>query len=198
VIKEIYNIFLILKNDKNYIVDNVEQIYPMNWHLKYTIPNEFLGLTGKVNGQLYIAVHGKEDIVTEVDFSFNIADSLINTIPAVDKINEIRTFQEFRENIMTTINQINEALANGEDYVSQMEATKASGMKALNDRTTQAIEEITTLVGTSTQEITDLKDNTISELDDKATQIKNDVEELNQYDTTNWQKHKLTMIMDIL
>ena len=186
------DVFLILKNGKNYIVDNVEPTDPMNGRLKYTIPNEFLGLTGKVNGQLYIAVHGKEDIVTEVEFSFKIADSLINTIPAIDKINEIRTFQEFRENIMTTINEINEALANGEDYVSQMEATKSSGMKALNDRTTQAIEEITTLVGTSTQEITDLKDNTISELDDKATQIKNDVEELNQYDTSNWQKHKIT------
>ena len=186
------DVFLILKNGKSYIVDNVEPTDPMNGRLKYTIPNEFLGLTGKVNGQLYIAVHGKEDIVTEVEFSFKIADSLINTIPAVDKLNEIRTFQEFRENIMTTINEINEALANGEDYVSQMEATKASGMKALNDRTTQVIEEITTLVGTSKQELTDLKESTISELDDKATQIKNDVEELNQYDTTNWQKHKLT------
>src|SRR5699024_10821782 len=127
-----------------------------------------------------------------VEFSFKIADSLINTIPAIDKINEIRTFQEFRENIMTTINEINEALANGEDYVTQMEATKASGMKALNDRTTQVIEEITTLVGTSTQEITDLKDGAINELDTKATQIKADVEELYQYDTSNWQKHKLT------
>ena len=186
------DVFLILKNGKNYIVDNVEPIDPMNGRLKYTIPNEFLGLTGKVNGQLYIAVHGKEDIVTEVEFSFKIADSLINTIPAVDKLNEIRTFQEFRENIMTTINEINEALANGEDYVSQMEGTKASGMKALNDRTTQAIEEITTLVGTSTQEITDLKENTITELDDKGNQIKADIEQLNQYDTSNWQKHKLT------
>ena len=101
------DVFLILKNGKNYIVDNVEPIDPMNGRLKYTIPNEFLGLTGKVNGQLYIAVHGKEDIVTEVDFSFKIADSLINTIPAVDKLNEIRTFQEFRESIMTTINEIN-------------------------------------------------------------------------------------------
>ena len=186
------DVFLILKNGKNYIVDNVEPIDPMNGRLKYTIPNEFLGLTGKVNGQLYIAVHGKEDIVTEVDFSFKIADSLINTIPAVDKLNEIRTFQEFRENIMTTINEINEALANGEDYVSQMEGTKASGMKALNDRTTQAIEEITTLVGTSTQEITDLKENAITELDDKGNQIKTDIEQLNQYDTSNWQKYKMT------
>lgn len=186
------DVFLILKNGDNYIVDNVTPIDPMNGKMKYTIPNEFLSIVGKVDGQIYIAVHGKEDIVTEVEFSFNIADSLINTIPAVDKLNEIRTFQEFRESIMATINDINEALANGEDHVTQMEATKTSGMKAMNDRTTQAIEEITTLVNTSTQEIANLKDNTITELDDKAIQIKNDIDALNEFDTSNWQKYHMT------
>ena len=189
--------FLIMKKDDEYIVDFVEVVDAMNGKLKYTVPNQVLSRPGKWTTQLYIEVNNKKepqnaDIVTEIDFTFNIKDSVINTIPAVDKINELRTFQEFRESIMTTINNINEALANGSDYVSQMEATKASGMKALNDRTTQVIEEITTLVGTSTQEITDLKDGAINELDTKANQIKNDVEELNQYDTTNWQKYKLT------
>lgn len=183
---------------KNYIVDTVLPIDPMNGKLKYTIPNDFLGLANKdsktmnVVGQTWIAVRGKEDIVTHVEFSFSIKDSIINTIPAVDKLNEIRTFQEFRESIMTTINEINEALANGKDYVSQMEGIKTSGMKALNERTTQVIEKITTLIDTSTQEMTDLKDNTITELDDKAKQIKNDIELLNQANTDNWQKHKLT------
>ncbi|UXU79118.1 BppU family phage baseplate upper protein [Mammaliicoccus sciuri] len=185
------DVFLILKNGKNYIVDNVEPIDPMKGRMKYTIPNVFLGLTGNVNGQLFIAVHGKEDIVTEVEFSFKIADSLINTIPAVDKLNEIRTFQEFRESIMNTINEINEALANGQDYVSQMETTKASGLKALNDRSTQVMQEIATLVSTSKKDITDLKNNTMSELDNKANQIKADVEKLNKYDTSDWQKAKL-------
>ena len=185
-------VFLILKNGTNYIVDTVIPTDPLNGQLKYTIPNEFLGLTGKVDGQLYIAVHGKEDIVTEVDFSFNIANSLINTIPAVDKLNEIRTFQQFRENIMESIRIINEGLENGTDYVNQLEATKTSGMKAINDRTTQVISEITSLVNTSKQEITDLKDSSIEELDTKANQIKSDVETLNNYDTTNWQKSKIT------
>ncbi len=93
---------------------------------------------------------------------------------------------------MTTINEINEALANGTDYVAQLEAAKTSGMKAINDRTTQVISEITTLVNTSKQEITDLKDSSIGELDTKATQIKADVEALNNYNTTNWQKSKIT------
>lgn len=185
------DVFLILKNGKNYIVDNVEPIDPMKGRMKYTIPNVFLGLTGNVNGQLFIAVHGKEDIVTEVEFSFKIADSLINTIPAADKLNEIRTFQEFRESIMNTINEINEALANGQDYVSQMEIAKASGLKALNDSSTQVMQEIATLVSTSKKDITDLKNNTMSELDNKANQIKADVEKLNKYDTSDWQKAKL-------
>ncbi|WP_239760789.1 BppU family phage baseplate upper protein [Mammaliicoccus sp. J-M39] len=186
------DVFLILKNGKNYIVDDVEPTDPMNGRLKYTIPNEFLGLTGKVNGQLYIAVHGKEDIVTEVEFSFKIADSLINTIPAVDKINEIRTFQEFRENIMTTINEINESLANGKDYVSQMEGTKASGMKALNDRNREVTSQLENNAIAYGQALADAKDGAVSEIDDKGNSIKQEIEEMNIFASDNWQKYRVT------
>ena len=188
---------LILMKGDEYIVQEVEYVDPMNGQLKVTVDDKVLARPGKWRGQIYIEVHdvnnpSKEDIVTQAEFTFDIKDSVINTIPAIDKLNEIRTFIEFREAIMEQISVINDGLANGSDYVSQMEATKASGMKALNDRTTQVIEEITTLVGTSTQEITDLKDGAINELDTKANQIKADVEQLNQYDTSNWQKYKLT------
>ena len=188
---------LILMKGDEYIVQEVEYVDPMNGQLKVTVDDKVLARPGKWRGQIYIEVHdvnnpSKEDIVTQAEFTFDIKDSVINTIPAIDKLNEIRTFIEFREAIMEQISVINDGLANGNDYVSQMEATKSSGMKALNDRTTQVIEEITTLVGTSTQEITDLKDSTITELDDKGNQIKADIEQLNQYDTTNWQKAKLT------
>ena len=188
---------LILMKGDEYIVQEVEYVDPMNGQLKVTVDDKVLARPGKWRGQIYIEVHdvnnpSKEDIVTQAEFTFDIKDSVINTIPAIDKLNEIRTFIEFREAIMEQISVINDGLANGNDYVSQMEATKASGMKALNDRTTQVIEEITTLVGTSTQEITDLKDSTITELDDKGNQIKADIEQLNQYDTSNWQKYKLT------
>lgn len=186
------DVFLILKNGGNYIVDTVTPVDPMNGKLEYVIPNEFLSLTGNVKGQLYIAIHGKEEIVTEVEFNFEIKDSLINTIPAVDKLNEIRTFQEFRENIMSAINEINEALEQGEDYVSQMQDTLTSGMKSLNDRSEQVIQEIGNLVDGSKTEITNLKDESIDELDSKADKIKSDIEELNQYDTSNWQKYKTT------
>ena len=189
-------LLVLMKNDE-YIVQEVEYIDPMNGQLKSTIDDRVLARPGKWRGQIYIEVHdsgnpAKEDIVTQAEFTFDIKDSVINTIPAIDKLNEIRTFIDFREEIMETISEINTALENGEDYVSQMEATKASGMKALNDRSTQVINEIKALVDNHKQELNDLKDNNITELDNKANQIKEDIEELNNYDTSNWQKSKLT------
>lgn len=189
--------FLIMKKDDEYIVDFVEVVDPMKGKLKYTVPNQVLARPGKWTTQLYIEVNNvnepeNADIATEIDFTFNIKDSVINTIPAVDKIKEIRTFAEFRASIMEQISAINSALEDGNDYVTLMEATKTSGMKALNDRSAQVIQEITTLVNSSKKELTDLKDEAINELDTKANKIKTDVEALNKYDTANWQKYKLT------
>ncbi|MDQ7129548.1 BppU family phage baseplate upper protein [Mammaliicoccus sciuri] len=186
------DVFLILKNGENYIVDNVEPIDPMNGRMKYTIPNAFLGLTGKVNGQLYIAVHGKEDIVTEVEFSFTIKDSIINTIPAVDKLNEIKTFEEWRQRVMAIIEDIQSGYEDMNQLLEEVNSTLTSGLKSINDRNAEVINELNNLLSGSKYEITDLKNNTLSELESKANQIKSDVEKLNKYDTTTWQKTKLT------
>ena len=93
---------------------------------------------------------------------------------------------------MQTINEIKSALENGTDYVSQMEATLTSGMKALNDRTLQVVNQLENDATDYSQALAYLKDGAITELDEKANQIKTDVETLNNYDTTNWQKSKIT------
>ena len=185
--------FLMLKaNDGTYIVDTAHVVDPLYGKVKYTIPKEFLTHTGSVKGQVWIAVHGKEDMITEVEFSFTVKDSMFTTIPAVDKVNYIRTFEDLRERIEDRVQYIEESLANGNDYVTQMDDTFQSGMKSLNDRSAQVISEIKALADNHKQELNDLKDNNITELDNKANQIKEDIEELNNYDTSNWQKYKLT------
>ena len=185
--------FLMLKaKDGTYIVDTAHVVNPLNGKVKYTVPKEFLTHTGSVKGQVWVAVHGKEDMITEVEFNFAIKDSMLTTIPAVDKLNYIRTFEDLRERIADRVQYIEESLANGDDYVSQMDDTFQSGMKSLNDRSTQVINEIKTLADNHIQELNDLKDNNITELDNKANQIKEDIEELNNYDTSNWQKYRLT------
>ena len=191
--------FLMLKaNDGTYIVDTAHVIEPMNGKVKYTVPKEFLTHTGSVKGQVWIAVHGKEDMITEVEFSFTIKDSMFTTTPAVDKLNYIRTFENLRERIEDRVQYIEESLANGNDYVTQMDDTFQSGMKSLNDRSQQVINEIKALADNHKQELNDLKDKNITELDNKANQIKEDIEELNNYDTSNWQKSKLTRDNGIL
>ena len=185
--------FLMLKaKDGTYIVDTAHVVDPLYGKVKYTIPKEFLTHTGSVKGQVWVAVHGKEDVITEVEFSFSIKDSMFTTLPAVDKVKYIRTFEDLRERIEDRVQYIEESLANGDDYVTQMDDTFQSGMKSLNDRSTQVINEIKTLADNHIQELNDLKDNNITELDNKANQIKEDIEELNNYDTSNWQKYRLT------
>ncbi len=185
--------FLMLRaKDRTYIVDTAHVVDPLNGKVKYTIPKEFLRHTGNVKGQVWIAVHGKEDMVTEVEFNFSIKESMISTIPSVDKLNYIRTFEDLRERIEDRVKYIEDSLANGDDYVTQMDDTFQSGMKSLNDRSKQVISEVKALADNHKQELTNLKDNNITELDNKANQIKEDIEELNNYDTSNWQKYKLT------
>src|SRR5699024_2417231 len=131
------------------------------------ITKEYLSHTGNVKGQVSITVHGKEDMITEVEFSFTIKDSMFTTTPAVDKLNYIRTFEDLRERIEDRVQYIEESLANGNDYVKQMDDTFQSGMKGLNDRSTQVISEIKALADNHKQELNDLKETGLTEINDK-------------------------------
>jgi hypothetical protein len=185
--------FLVLKaNDGSYIVDKASVVDPLKGKAQYTIPTEFLKHTGKVQAQLFIAVHGVDKVVTEVDFTFEIQNSLLSSVPAVDKLNYIRTFDDLKERIEQRVQYIEESIENGDDYVAQMDATASSGMKALNDRSVQVINEIHELADNYKTELNEVKNNNITQINTRADQIKAEVEKLNNYDTTNWQKVKLT------
>ncbi|MDU0461917.1 phage baseplate upper protein [Staphylococcus ureilyticus] len=171
--------FLMLKaKDGTYIVDTAHVVDPLNGKVSYTIPKEFLTHTGSVKGQVWIAVHGKEDMITEVEFSFSIKDSMFTTVPAVDKVNYIRTFEDLRERIEDRVQYIEESLANGDDYVSQMDATFQSGMKGLNDRSKQAINEINNLADGYKNELDTMNQNNLNELTNKHNSSMAELEEV--------------------
>lgn len=174
--------FLMLKaNDGTYIIDNAHVIEPKNGKVKYTVPKEFLTHTGSVKGQVWIAVHGKEDMITEVEFSFTIKDSMFTSTPSVDKLNYIRTFDELRQRIDERVTYIEESLANGSDYVTQMDDMFQSGMKSLNDRSAQVINEIETLANNHKQGLNDLKETGLTEINDKYI---NSITEMNEVKTS--------------
>lgn len=186
--------YLILKSGDDYIVDNPTIKDAMNGVLSYVVPEDLLGVAnGKsVQGQLYLAVKGKEDVVTEVDFSFAVKDALINTIPAVDKLHEIRTMQEFKQSITTAIQDINNSIEDSKAYLGELEAMYKTGLTKLQDKSDEAEQSLTTL---ATNKQTDLENTGKGELDkiNEASQTAQDnINALNQADTTDWQKSKLT------
>ncbi|MDN6182925.1 MAG: phage baseplate upper protein, partial [Staphylococcus equorum] len=154
---------VLVAKDGSYIVDNATIVDSLNGKAKFTIPSAFLTHTGEVKGQVFIAVHGVDDMVTEVEFTFNIQSSLVSTVPAVDKLNYIRTFDDLKQVIVERVQYIEDAIANGEDYVTQMDNTFQSGMRSLNDRSAQVIDEIKALADNHKQGLNDLKDSNITE-----------------------------------
>lgn len=168
--------YLMLKaSDGTYIVDNAYVEDPMNGRVRYTIPKEFLSHSGDVKGQVWIAVHGKEDIVTEVEFSFAIKENMFVNVPATDKVNYIRTFDELRERVNERVKFIEEALENGNDYVRQMEDTLISGMKSINDRSAEVVKQINDLADKHSQELDKQKDTSIQAVQTAADETKEDV-----------------------
>ena len=147
------DVLIKLENKEDFILDTVEILEPLNGKVKYTIPNDFLSITGNVDGQLSVAVKGKEDTITLAEFSFEIKDALINTIPAVDKLREIRTFQEWRKEITDIIQQIKDGYEVSEEYLEQLQSTVESGVRTLKDSVTSGLKSITTLIDDNKNEI---------------------------------------------
>src|SRR5699024_6733891 len=117
-------------------------------------------------------------MITEVEFNFTVKDSMLTTLPAVDKVNYIRTFEDLRERIEDRVQYIEKSLANGDDYVSQMDATFQSGMKGLNDRSEQVIDEIKVLADGYKQELDTIKQNNLNEMTDKHKSSMTELEEI--------------------
>jgi len=171
--------FLMLKaKDDSYIVDTAHVEDPKNGKVRYTIPKEFLSHDGEVQGQVWIAIHGKEDIITEVEFSFEIKDSLFDHIPAVDKVNYIKTFDDLRKRIEDRVEFIEEAIKNGDDYVAEMENTLTTGKKDLNDTVTQSKKTIEEIANGAVKTVDSTKETATNEMNSQSTKLIDDAKRI--------------------
>lgn len=186
--------YLILKSGDDYVVDNPTVKDAMNGVLSYVVPADLLGVANGKNvlGQLYLAVKGKEDVVTEVDFSFAVKDALINTIPAVDKLHEIRTMQEFKQSITTAIQDINNSIENSKAYLGELEAMYKTGLTKLQAKSDEAEQSLTTLATNKQNALEDAANGELDKINQASQTAQDNINALNQADTSNWQKSKLT------
>ncbi|MCO4339532.1 BppU family phage baseplate upper protein [Staphylococcus agnetis] len=185
--------FIILKTGpEHYIVDDVTYSDPLRGKVSYTIPSNFLSVPGKVHGQLYVNVRGTEDVITQVDFYFDIEDAVINTIPVVEKVRIIRTFAELQKNVNVQMADIKEQLSNGKETLDEIKSVIQNGLNDMKSAKETTVNEITKIKDSTTTEVKNIKTTIIDDINNVGKSVIENINNLNAQDTSNWQQYKLT------
>ena len=160
---------------------------PLNGIVTITLDKGFLqaSTSTKVKGQVYIGVNNVDgnpeynEVAVFREFNFEVADALINKISAFTKIEYIRMFDQLKMRIEQKVRDIEEAIANGADYVAEMQSVLQRGVETLNAIVadgksdiqayiTQAKTDLTQVKDDATEEITTIANNAKTSLEDTA------------------------------
>ena len=191
-------------NDGSFVKDTLHFTEPnINGRFEYYIPNELLKREGTVTMQVFISEKGNSNVtVAERIVTFDIEKSIISQISAETKLQYIVEYDELQAIIANRITDIEDNMANAEDYVSQLkqarekgltdiEVAKTDSVKALNDLADKRLEEINNKVS----EYSSKFDADKQYMDEKHESFKESVmnsEVVTQGESTKWQKYKLT------
>ena len=167
-----------------------------NGIVRITLDKEFLqaSTSTKVKGQVYIGVNNVSgnpqynEVAVFREFTFEVADALINKISSFTKIEYIRMFSQLKERIEQQVRDIEEAIANGADYVAEMKSVLQKGVETLNTIVadgktdiqafiTQAKTDLTKIKDDATNDITTLSNNAKSSIQDTASTSINAINE---------------------
>ena len=193
---------IVLTSNKFKISDEVKIKDGLNGILTYTLPDDILERPGKVTGQIYIGIKGKEDTVVQRLFSFDIEDSLINSFDAETKLVYIRKFDQLEEQISQRVESIEQAIAHSEDYVTKVIEEKDIALSQIDASKISILEEMTTLFDTEKSNLQAIGEGYKTqfeqvdvELNQKIEDIKQEINPetyVTQTQSDKWQKYKFT------
>ena len=193
---------IVLQSNLFKIQDDLEIIDGMNGILSYKIPNELLERPGKVTGQVYIGIKGKEDTVVQRLFSFNIVESLINSFDAYTKVTYIKKFDTLEAVISQRVDSIEEAIKHSEDYVAKVAEEKDNALAKINTSKVDAINTLTSQLNNSKTDLKTTGDSYTQKFEQINTDLNATVEnvkkEINptnyvtQAQSDKWQKYSYT------
>lgn len=188
--------------DGSLIRDNLTIKDSMNGILTYTLPTEMLHHTGKVTGQVEVAVKGKEDTVVQRLFSFNISESLIESIDAETKLTYIKRFADLESDILERYERMETSFAEGEELAQAVVDASIKGLSDIETSTTTSLTSIEDARVSGVLEIQTLSDGTITSINTHITEIEEKINQFNtdvasenyvsEAETSTWQKYKLT------
>lgn len=185
------SIFLVA-HDGYFEKHNLNYDDPLNGKVSVKLTDAFLAHSGLAKGQIYIKVLGENSVITQVKFTFNIEDSLINDIPADIQMKEIRIFAELEAEINNMVNNINEKLSDGQAVVDEMNALINQAKLDLQLTVNTAKDEFEVIKTTFSNDVQTSTNNAKTEIETAKNSAVSDINALNQANTTNWQKHKVT------
>ena len=137
-----------------------------------TLDKEFLqaSTATKVIGQVYIGVNNVDgnpeynEVAVFREFTFEVADALINKISSFTKIEYIRMFDQLKMRIEQKVKDIEEAIANGADYVAEMKSVLQQGIETLNAIVTDGKSDIQAYITQAKTDLTSVKDNATEDI----------------------------------
>ncbi len=176
-------------------VIDLEVLDGLNGIVGITLDKEFLqaSTSTKVTGQVYVGVNNVDnnpknnEVAVFREFNFEVADALINKISSFTKIEYIRMFDQLKARILQRVEDIEQAIANGADYVAEMRLVKDQAIAQINQTVTEGKAYIDSVIAqaqtnindTATSAIGDVKiakDNAISTMNDKVEESVSNVE----------------------
>lgn len=206
-------------------VDKLNVVDGMNGIAQITLDKDFLqaSTTTQVTGQIYVAVNNVTDnpnnnqTAVLGEFTFQVADALINTISSFTKIEYIRMFDQLREeikqrtkemeedigDIKTLVSEVENAVADGKaditkiknDSISELEDIANTTNASVRQQASQAISDIQSIVDEYTTKLNDETEEKINEVNEASDKVLESIKQSNVVtteETENWQKYKLT------
>ncbi len=173
------------KNGSASDVIDLEIIDNYNGIVQITLPKDFLQASTdtKVTGQVYIGVNnisGKpeyNEVAVFREFNFEVKDALINKISSFTKIEYIRMFSQLKLKIEQQVVDIQEAIANGADYVAEMQSVLQRGIETLNAIVSDGKTDIQTFITQAKSDLDSTKDDAIDDITSISNNAKTSVTE---------------------
>ena len=173
------------QNGSSSDVIDLEIVDSYNGIVQITLPKDFLQASTdtKVTGQVYIAVNnvsGKaeyNEVAVFREFNFEVKDALINKISSFTKIEYIRMFDQLKARIEQQVKDIEDAIANGADYVAEMQSVLQRGIETLNAIISDGKTDIQTFINQAKSDLDSTKDDAINDITSISNNAKTSVTE---------------------
>lgn len=150
-----------------------------------TLDKEFLqaSTSTKVTGQVYIGVNNVDnkpeynEVAVFREFNFEVKDALINKISSFTKIEYVRMFDQLKMRIEQKVKDIEEAIANGADYVAEMKSILQKGVETLNAIVADGKTDIQSFITQATNDLNKVKDDATEDITTTAKNAKTSVQD---------------------